>query len=100
MRVYPGLRFQGKKKGLLYEGHFAYQSCPNVTLNWMNVVRDPIDRMISMFYFLRLKQRWGLAEETPKEVDRPPKVLDMGALSCFFCKGALFRGKGGLPVLE
>lgn len=44
---------------------------PPPSVVWINLVRDPVDRWVSMFYFLRSPDRWKLM---PRGTDRPPKV--------------------------
>ena len=89
--------FGGHYTGLLFEGHFGYIHCEGVVLNWMNVIRDPIDRMISMFYFLRLKTRWGLSEGRLKDMDRPPQVMTTTILIFFFALNSFSFFSGMVP---
>ena len=40
-------------------------------VNWINVIRDPIDRVVSSFNYLRSKDRWkGVIEKPPDVSDR------------------------------
>ena len=60
-----------KKAG--YEGHFYFVDCPrlnNLTLDWMNLMRDPVDRFVSGFFYLRLNSRWKKRPTKPPEVSQ------------------------------
>ena len=45
---------------------FSY-SCFYVVPSWVNIIRDPVDRFVSLFYYLRAKHRWT------HQLQRPPK---------------------------
>ena len=76
---------------------------PNFQVNWMNQVRDPIERYISQFYYLRSKHRLGKNKEVPEFVwkrnlndcltnDEPNCTLDPEYLTeqqyTYFCGSA------------
>ena len=39
-------------------------------MDWINVIRDPIERAVSSFNYLRSKERWN-----ELNIERPPQVI-------------------------
>jgi len=60
VRMMANMTGWSSKFPAVYHGHFAYFGVPEGVLNqntvkpvWINVVRKPVDRMVSFYYFLR-----------------------------------------------
>ena len=59
-----------EKKRILLERHFYYFNLSlynGQTANFINMVRHPVDRIISNFYFVRNPSRWIGREVSPKK---------------------------------
>ncbi|XP_037800527.1 heparan sulfate 2-O-sulfotransferase pipe-like [Penaeus monodon] len=54
----------------MYYVDFAKQG--NSRVAWMNIIRDPVERIISEFYFIRVKSRWDTIESLRKISHRKP----------------------------
>ncbi|XP_063601580.1 heparan sulfate 2-O-sulfotransferase 1-like isoform X2 [Penaeus indicus] len=54
----------------MYYVDFAKQG--NSRVAWMNIIRDPVERIISEFYFIRVKSRWDTIESLKKISHRKP----------------------------
>jgi len=52
---------------LVYDRHFYYFNMTNLgfNVNLFNMVRDPVERMISHFYYIRKPLRWKTREVKP-----------------------------------
>lgn len=57
MRFITNLTNWNEKKPALYHGHLAYLDFSRFGVSWrplyINIVRDPLDRLVSYYYFLR-----------------------------------------------
>ena len=38
-----------------------------IQVNWINIVRDPIERYISNFYYNRMPKRWNHTQSSPDQ---------------------------------
>ena len=56
-----------QKKDVAFERHFYFFDWKKYSLpvNLMNMVRDPVDRVVSHFYFVRSAKRWINREVVP-----------------------------------
>lgn len=67
-----GLELQGAKT--LLDGHFYFVNCQHYLQDarwvWFNMVRHPVDRFISDFYYLRSYERWKDIKEKPPKVSK------------------------------
>ena len=62
---------------LVHEGHFYYVPCPDrdgIQFSWMNMLRDPIERLISMYHYIRHRTRYDKNTKA-KNVTGPSKVI-------------------------
>lgn len=62
---------QNLQRPLATDRHFYFvdmERYGSKRVNWINVVRDPIDRLISEFYFLRHPKRWQDQDQRPSQV--------------------------------
>ncbi|XP_047480303.1 heparan sulfate 2-O-sulfotransferase 1-like [Penaeus chinensis] len=58
-----------------YDRHMYYVDFAkegNSRVAWMNIIRDPVERIISEFYFIRVKSRWDTIESLKKISHRKP----------------------------
>ena len=58
-----------EKKRILFERHFYYFNMTvfGETIDLINMVRDPVERIISNFHFVRNPSRWIGREVSPKK---------------------------------
>ena len=57
-------------------------------VNWINVIRDPIERVVSSFNYLRSEARWrGLPLA---DIEKPPDVSQNTLLFLFFASFAYY----------
>ena len=83
-----------KKKPFIFDRHFYifdFAIHPGLRIDLVNMVREPVSRIVSMFYYLRSKERWrGRLTKPPlswreKSIDT---CVQQGDLEC-----QVFRGK-------
>ncbi|XP_042890983.1 uncharacterized protein LOC122265656 isoform X1 [Penaeus japonicus] len=66
--VLTHLGVQNWKIPISYDRHMYYVDFAkqgNSRVAWMNIIRDPVERIISEFYFIRVKSRWDTIECVP-----------------------------------
>ena len=59
----------GKKKGpVVFDRHFFqpdWASLGETSVNMMNMVREPVSRIVSQYYYLRSNKRWSWRHAKP-----------------------------------
>lgn len=62
---------------VLYNRHFYFANFETLSgcemmpkMNWINMIRDPIDRFVSRFHYVRSLKRWGNVQPRPSVVKR------------------------------
>lgn len=73
--VLTHLGVQNWKIPISYDRHMYYVDFAkqgNSRVAWMNIIRDPVERIISEFYFIRVKSRWDTIESLKKISHRKP----------------------------
>ncbi|TRY69127.1 hypothetical protein TCAL_12203, partial [Tigriopus californicus] len=61
---------QGLQRPLVTDRHFYFvdlEQYGSERVNWINIVRDPIERLISEFYYLRHPKRWMNQSRRPSQ---------------------------------
>ena len=56
------------KEPFVFDEHFYtlnFSQHLEINFNWINVIRDPVDRVVSNFYYMRKKDRWGRGNKPP-----------------------------------
>ena len=62
------VKFLGKhSKPLVFDRHFYSLDWDrhNLQVNLVNMVREPVDRIVSQFYYLRSNKRWSWRNKKP-----------------------------------
>ena len=57
-----------QKRPVLFDRHFYFFSFDSfgVKVDWINMIRDPVERFVSNFHFMRSPGRWRGREDTAK----------------------------------